>query len=71
MQVKAIMTGYYDHKRRRAGDIFTIENEKQFSKKWMERLDSVPSEMRASKSRKAAKVEAPAEEASDAESEVI
>lgn len=50
MKVKATMTGYYDHKRIREGQVFelkplktkdgkTIDVEKQFSKVWMERLD--------------------------------
>lgn len=40
MKVRATQLGYYGHARRRPGDIFEVENEKQFSKKWMERLDA-------------------------------
>ena len=36
LKVRATQTGYYDHKRRRLGDVFTIANEKAFSGKWME-----------------------------------
>lgn len=46
MKVKAIRLGYYQHKRRREGDVFELESvkgkdgeiispEKQFSDKWM------------------------------------
>jgi hypothetical protein len=38
MRVKAIRLGYYNHKRRREGDIFDLLNEKHFSKHWMEKF---------------------------------
>lgn len=38
IKVKAIRLGYYDHVRRREGDVFFVP-EKLFSKTWMERLD--------------------------------
>ena len=38
MKVKAIRLGYYEHARRREGDIFHIK-ESEFSKNWMERID--------------------------------
>jgi hypothetical protein len=31
--------GYYDHARRREGDVFLIADERAFSEKWMERVD--------------------------------
>jgi len=31
--------GYFDHSRRREGDVFTIPNEEAFSERWMERVD--------------------------------
>lgn len=40
MKVRAIQVGYFDHILRRVGDEFVIQEEKQFSKRWMERLDS-------------------------------
>lgn len=33
------MLGYYRDIRRRVGDVFTIDNEKAFSEKWMEYVD--------------------------------
>ena len=30
--------GYYNHKRRKAGDIFDLKKDGDFSKKWMERV---------------------------------
>jgi hypothetical protein len=38
IRVRATMTGYYGYNLRRAGDVFTIKNEKAFSSKWMERV---------------------------------
>lgn len=40
IKVRAIEMGYYDHARRRPGDVFVIANEKAFSKRWMERVDA-------------------------------
>jgi hypothetical protein len=57
MKVQATQLGYYQHKRRREGEIFdlveikgvdkeknpiTISPEAQFSKKWMKALDDAP-----------------------------
>ena len=37
------VAGYYGHFRRRGGDVFTLENDKHFSEKWMEKMpDSEP-----------------------------
>lgn len=32
--------GYYDHSRRREGDVFTIRDMQDFSEKWMELVDA-------------------------------
>lgn len=40
MRVKAIQLGYYDNKRVREGQEFEIKSEKEFSHKWMVKLDS-------------------------------
>lgn len=42
MQVRALDTGYYEHKRRREGDLFDLRDEKDFSEKWMEAVDGAP-----------------------------
>jgi len=39
IKVRAIRMGYYDHIRRREGDVFVIANEQAFSDKWMEKVD--------------------------------
>ena len=49
MKVRATQMGYYDLKRRREGDVFEIKTEKEFSKKWMEKLDSKSSRSRRPK----------------------
>ena len=36
MKVRAIRFGFFGNSKRKEGDIFDIENEKQFSSKWME-----------------------------------
>jgi hypothetical protein len=36
LKVRAIRVGYYDHVRRREGDVFIIKDPKEFSKVWME-----------------------------------
>lgn len=38
MLVRAKRLGFYDNKRRKPGQEFHIENEKSFSKVWMERV---------------------------------
>lgn len=38
IKVVATMTGYYDHVRRREGDVFIIANERAFSARWMEKV---------------------------------
>jgi hypothetical protein len=39
MRVKAIQLGYYGDKKRREGEEFEIDSEKEFSKRWMIKLD--------------------------------
>lgn len=39
IRVRALDIGFYANERRRAGDVFTIASEKDFSEKWMERVD--------------------------------
>jgi hypothetical protein len=39
IRVRATQLGYYDHTRRRIGDVFTVVNEQAFSTRWMERVD--------------------------------
>jgi len=39
MKVRAIRLGYYNHKRRREGEIFELLDDKSFSNKWMEKLE--------------------------------
>lgn len=43
MEVQAIRTGYYNHRRRRPGDVFKLVDKKAFSAKWMERVEATPS----------------------------
>src|SRR5262245_56433940 len=38
-KVEALQVGFYDHMRRRVGDVFTIVGKSAFSKKWMRRVD--------------------------------
>ena len=38
IKVRATQMGYYDHARRRVGDVFVIANEQAFSSRWMERV---------------------------------
>lgn len=37
-KVRAIDLGYYDHVRRRIGDVFVVASEKDFSSRWMVRV---------------------------------
>jgi len=39
MKVRAIRLGYYNHRRRREGEIFELLDDKAFSNKWMESLE--------------------------------
>lgn len=43
VKVRATQLGYYDHARRREGDVFVIE-EKDFSKTWMEKVSATTPE---------------------------
>lgn len=45
MKVRATRLGFYDLKRRREGDVFSIENERQFSEKWMARVPDTAAEV--------------------------
>lgn len=49
MKVRATRLGYYNHRRRREGDIFELLDENQFSKVWMERLDGETPKVKKSK----------------------
>lgn len=40
MLVKAKRLGYYDHKRRKEGDVFSLDSKDDFSEKWMEPADA-------------------------------
>lgn len=42
MKVKATQLGYYNHQRRREGDVFQLNDEKSFSSKWMEKVEAKP-----------------------------
>lgn len=45
MKVKAIEKGYYGNKLQYPGDVFFLQDEKHFSKKWMEKfVDEAPVE---------------------------
>ena len=39
MKVQAIQLGYYDNRRRRVGEVFSIKDEVEFSSKWMKKVD--------------------------------
>ena len=39
-KVRATQMGYYDHIRRRLGDVFVIQGEHEFSGRWMEKVDA-------------------------------
>lgn len=47
MKVRAIRLGYYNHRRRREGDIFELLDDKAFSEKWMEKLDGKKSKVKS------------------------
>lgn len=43
VKVQAKKMGFYDHKRRRKGDVFSLKDPKHFTRKWMLRVDqSIP-----------------------------
>ena len=44
IKVRATQTGYYDHCRRREGDVFIIANQQAFSPNWMELCDPLTRE---------------------------
>lgn len=39
IRVRALEMGFYKNERRRAGDVFTLASEKDFSERWMQRVD--------------------------------
>src|SRR6266545_1643270 len=39
LKVRATAIGYFEHLRRRVGDVFLIPDDSYFSNKWMERVD--------------------------------
>ncbi len=39
MRVTAKKLGFYEHMRRYEGDVFNLKDEKDFSSRWMERVD--------------------------------
>lgn len=45
MQVKATKMGYFNHKRIKAGTIINLNSEKEYSKKWMVKLDAKGNEI--------------------------
>lgn len=61
MLVKAIRMGYYDHKRRKEGDVFQLDSKDDFSEKWMKAVkqhevheEEKPVEVKAKRGRAAA-----------------
>jgi len=40
MKVRATKLGYYNHRRQYPGDAFHLRKSEDFSKEWMEKLDS-------------------------------
>jgi hypothetical protein len=38
MKVMALQMGYYDHARRRVGDVFAIQSAQEFSARWMRKV---------------------------------
>lgn len=39
-KVQATKMGFYDHKRRRKGDVFSLKDPKHFTRKWMVKVDA-------------------------------
>lgn len=39
-KVRALALGYYDHIRRRIGDVFVLASARDFSDRWMEQVDA-------------------------------
>jgi hypothetical protein len=55
MKVRATAKGYFGGKLREPGETFTLSEEAQFSKEWMERAADAPAEPEGRKPRGAAK----------------
>ena len=64
MKVRATMLGYYNHRRRREGEVFEVFDEKAFSTKWMEKLDK-PVEEPAPKKKPPVKIATVSQESSE------
>lgn len=71
MKVRATQLGYYDHRRRREGDVFHLFKEEDFSAKWMELLEEAAPKKKKAKKKASKKVEVEAEEEVSSDSEVI
>lgn len=71
MKVRAIKLGYYNHSLRKPGAVFNLKlGEKEFSQKWMEKVEDEVESKKAEKPRK--KVEAqPEAEMSSGDEEVL
>jgi hypothetical protein len=39
LKVRAVADGYFDHERKRPGDVFLLSDEGEFSERWMEQVD--------------------------------
>ncbi len=39
MKVRALRLGYYNHRRRREGEVFELLSDKSYSDKWMEKIE--------------------------------
>jgi len=72
MKVKAYKLGFYDHKRRREGEVFHINSEQEFSFEWMMKYDAEknaflklkkPEKVEEDKMKKQAEAKAEAEKA--------
>ena len=46
MKVRATRLGYYNHRRRREGEVFKLLSENAFSSKWMEKVDDGTSQQK-------------------------
>ena len=71
MRVKAKALGYYDNKRKREGEEFTLRSEKDFSEIWMEKCDKPKKGGHAVRSAAPKAEEKPARSESVSDQEVI
>lgn len=56
MQVRATKLGYYNLKRKKEGEVFSIKSEKEFSKSWMEPVDGHAPKLKAKEQKQKPKV---------------